>query len=146
MKSLSRFGKQNSDLAPTIRLSMIFVVVALPFMFVFPFCAFSAHFHIPSGNVTALIAAINTANTNGEDDVIRLQPGIYNVQSADNGTDDRTWTGLPAISTNITIRGERDLTTIIQREENASMYFRILRIEASGRLTLDPTPRFFGCF
>jgi hypothetical protein len=117
---------------------MTFILAVLLFILVCPFRARAAQFHIPSGNVTALIAAINKANANAQDDVINLEPGIYTLQSVDNGNnlDSLKTTGLPVISTNITIRGESDVTTIIQRDENAPL-FRIFHVKAGGTLTLE---------
>ena len=57
---------------------LVFIVVLLLLLFsIIP--AHSAVFNIPSGNVPALIAAINAANANGEENTIILAFGIYTV-------------------------------------------------------------------
>ncbi|MGE0434827.1 MAG: hypothetical protein AB7S36_21405, partial [Planctomycetota bacterium] len=49
---------------------------------------------VPNGDVAALIAAINTANANGLNDVIHLSPGgTYTLTAIDNGAN-----GLPQIA------------------------------------------------
>ena len=68
----------------------------------------SATFTIPNGDITALINAINTANTNNEADIINLATnGVYeltsvNYTSANPGTSGREGQrGLPDISNNL---------------------------------------------
>jgi hypothetical protein len=94
----------------------------------------SAVFNIAAGDVAGLINAIHTANSNGEDDTINLAAGIYSLTAADNVTIDPN--GLPVISSNITIRGQGDISTIIQRDQ-AAPEFRIFFVETGGTLTLD---------
>src|SRR5919106_1708239 len=96
-----------------------------------PLKALAAVFHVPSGDVTALIAAINTANATAEADIIQLVPAVYLLQSVE--TDVRGPTGLPAISSTITIKGESDLTTTIERDTDAPL-FRIFHVAAGGIL------------
>ena len=67
--------------------------------------AYSAVFNISSGDVTGLIAAINAANSNGEDNTIKLKPGTYSLPSVDNGGDAGFATGLPVITSVMTING-----------------------------------------
>jgi hypothetical protein len=93
--------------------------------------AYSAVFNVPSGNVTALIAAINTANANGEENTINLEPGTYTFTYVDNPNN-----GLPIITGNITINGEDAETTIIERDPSA-LPFRIFQIGVTGTLTLS---------
>jgi hypothetical protein len=93
--------------------------------------AYSAVFNIPSGDVTALIAAINTANGNGETNTIELEPGIYTLVTVDNADN-----GLPLIQGSIRIQATTDLPTIIARDPNAPR-FRIFRVSAGGELTLE---------
>jgi hypothetical protein len=101
---------------------------------ILPLQALAAVFHIPAGDVTALIAAITTANATAEADILQLQPGVYRLQTVQ--TDARGPTGLPVISSSITIRGESDLTTLIQRDPG-SQPFRIFHVAAEGILTLE---------
>lgn len=91
----------------------------------------SAVFDIPSGNVTALIAAINKANANGKKNTINLEPGTYTLTSVDNTSGGSN--GLPIVSSTLTIRG--DQSTIIERDSGAPR-FRILAVAANGALTL----------
>jgi hypothetical protein len=44
----------------------------------------AAVFPVPSGDVAALSAAINTANGNGEEDTITLEAGTYTLTAVDN--------------------------------------------------------------
>src|SRR5262245_2062821 len=77
----------------------------------------SAVFNIGPGDVAGLIDAINTANVNGEDNTINLAAGIYTLTEIDNGPGGLLGAnGLPVISGNITIRGQGEISTIIQRE------------------------------
>jgi hypothetical protein len=94
----------------------------------------SAVFHIPSGNVTALIAAINAANANGEENTINLEAGNYVLTAPDN-----VGNGLPVIVGNIIIRGHGNSRTTIERDRalGFSPSFRILSIETTGILTLE---------
>jgi hypothetical protein len=96
---------------------------------------------VPAGNVTALIAAINTANSNGAvSNTITLAPSTYTLTSVDNywyGPD-----GLPAITSNFTIDGNG---ATIQRDPalGASTPFRLFYVSGGfsglpgGNLTLQ---------
>jgi hypothetical protein len=86
------------------------------------------------GNVTCLIAEINTANSNGEANTINLDPGTYTLKSIDNSTNGPS--GLPIITSDITINGEDAATTIIERDPG-SLPFRIFAVAVSGKLTLN---------
>ncbi len=84
-------------------------VILLNLAFIFVFEVKAATFNISNGNVVALIAAINTANSNSEADVINLATnGTYtltavNYISVDPGTSGREGErGLPDISNNVT--------------------------------------------
>ena len=93
----------------------------------------AATFKIPAGNVEALIAAINTANGNGEADTIKLAAGTYTLTEVNNITEGQN--GLPSITSKITIKGVNANRTIIRRDINAPQ-FRILFISKSGHLVL----------
>ncbi len=88
-------------------------------------------FNVGPGDVAALIADINTANTNGQiSNTINLSDSVYNLTAINNywyGPD-----GLPPISSNLTIHGNG---ATIQRDTTASTpYFRLFYI--SGGLEL----------
>lgn len=96
--------------------------------------ASSAVFNVSSGDVAGLIAAINAANGNGEENTIILEAGTYTLTVVDNNTDGPT--GLPSITDIQTIHGAGAATTIIERDDSAPL-FRIFHIAVSGELTLD---------
>jgi hypothetical protein len=87
-------------------------------------------------NVADLIAAINAANTNGENDVINLTPGAtYTLTAVDNNVTGNGPTGLPTILNDgtLTINGNG---AIIERDSTAPS-FRIFFCEAGSNLTLN---------
>ena len=94
--------------------------------------AHSAVFNIPSGNVPALIAAINAANANGEENTIILAPGIYTVIAP-----------LPSITSTQRIQGAGAPTTIIETDPStiSSCVLRdcrsIFQVAFVGTLILD---------
>jgi hypothetical protein len=94
----------------------------------------AATFECASADVVCLITAINTANTNGEADTIRLPAGTYTVRAVDNDTDGSN--GLPSISSPLTIVGAGFGNTIIEREAVAPP-FRLLPVGSSGHLKLQ---------
>jgi hypothetical protein len=82
-------------------------------------------------NVPALIAAINTAEGNGQADTMNLAAGCtYTLTAVDNVTDGPN--GLPNVTTQITINGNG---AIIERA--GATNFRIFHIAAGGDLTLN---------
>lgn len=104
-------------------------------------------FNIPSGNINALINAIDEANSNGEDDTIKLKPGIYTLTAIDNNTDGanglpsitskiRIANGLPSFTRKIRINVAGANATIIERDQNAPP-FRIFHVAPTGTLTVD---------
>ena len=101
---------------------------------------YAAEFFCSSGDVTCLIAAINTANQNGQENRINLQAGAYTLTTADNGVPPDV-NGLPLIIGKMTIRGQGSSLTTIEGEvafpdPNFSP-FRIFKIEPTGVLTLE---------
>jgi hypothetical protein len=91
-------------------------------------------FNCAGGDSACLIAAINSANANGEVNSINLGAGTYALISAqDNDATDGP-SGLPAITSRLTITGADPATTVIQRDAGL---FRIFRIVAAGDLTLE---------
>jgi hypothetical protein len=94
----------------------------------------AAMFRCPAGDVACLIAAIDTANGNGEDDMITLNAGTYTLTAVNNDTEGTN--GLPSITSTITITGAGAETTVIERSASAP-WFRLFHVGASGALTLD---------
>jgi hypothetical protein len=113
----------------------------------------AAVFTCPSGSVTCLIAAINTANGNGEANTIALEAGIYSLTAVDNKTDGPN--GLPSITSTLTIvgaalegleRAEQNelpplptgMTTVIERHALTSPPpFRLFHVAVDGTLILE---------
>jgi hypothetical protein len=96
--------------------------------------AYAAEFFCLSQDVTCLIAAINVANSNGEENFISLEAGIYSLTSVDNETDGPN--GLPSIVGKLMIVGAGADTTVIERD-SSSLAFRIFHVSASGVLSLE---------
>ena len=61
--------------------------------------AHSAVFNISSGDVAGLIAAINEANVNGDENTINLAAGTYIVTAVNNSVDGAN--GLPSVTGNL---------------------------------------------
>jgi hypothetical protein len=110
------------------------VVAALVLLLVASGVVHAAVFQCPSGDVTCLITAINTANGHGEDDTIQLEAGTYTVTAADNATDGPN--GLPSITSVLSIQGVGAQSTIIERDASAPP-FRIFHIATEADLTLE---------
>ncbi len=88
-------------------------------------------FTVGAGDVSTLIADINTANSNGQSNVINLTASTYNLTTVNN-----FWygaNGLPAISSNLTVHGNG---ATIQRASSGAPYFRLFYV--SGGLELPP--------
>jgi hypothetical protein len=98
----------------------------------------AGEFFCSSGDVTCLIAAINDANQNGEENTINLAAGTYTLTSIDNSflQFPGPSNGLPVITSAMIINGESAETTIIERDPGAPL-FRIFDVDTSGRLTLN---------
>lgn len=98
------------------------------FALIVPSSVKAAVFNVVAGDVDGLRAAINQANTNGEDDEIHLSEGDYKVR-----------TGLPSITSAITIIGtvdfENDVTCNISRDCSMDT-FRIFHVAGTGSLKL----------
>ncbi len=93
----------------------------------------AAVFDVAPGDVPGLIAAINAANSNGQDDTINIQ-GSYVLNSVDNATDGPN--GLPSITSTIIIDGGTG-ARIIRSNSVGTPPFRIFHVSTSGLLTLD---------
>ena len=95
----------------------------------------SAQINVVNVNTVAgLITAINTANSNGEDDIINLAAGTYTLSAIDNGTNGAN--GLPVIGPDgnhsVTIQWHGSTIT-----RSGSTPFRILQTAASSRVFID---------
>ena len=97
----------------------------------------AADFTCPAGasGVACLIAAINAANANGEENSITLAAGTYTLTTVNNNTVGGP-TGLPQITGTLTITGAGADTTIIERDPSAPEAFRLLRVAETGVSTL----------
>ena len=94
----------------------------------------AADFACPAGDVACLIAAINTANANGEANTITLEAGTYTLTAVDNDTDGPN--GLPSVTGVVTIKGAGADATILERDASAPA-FRLGHVAATGNLTFD---------
>ena len=94
----------------------------------------AAVFTCAAGDVACLIAAIDTANANGEVNLIRLEPGAYTLTAENNFTDGPN--GLPSITSPLTIGGNGSGNTVIERAATAPQ-FRVFHVAQSGRLNLE---------
>jgi hypothetical protein len=96
---------------------------------ILPLAAHAANIDVPAGDEAALIAAIDTANGNGEDDVITLGAGSsYTFTAANNPLN-----ALPVVTSKITIQGNG---AFIERQAG-SPEFRLIDVGDGGDLTLD---------
>ena len=110
--------------------SLLFVL----YVFISSVPAHSAVFNISSGDVTGLIAAINAANSNGEENTINLERGNYTLTAVQNNADGPN--GLPSVIGTLSIIGAEAETTTIERARGFPP-FRLLHVAASGRLALE---------
>src|SRR6266404_9825827 len=97
--------------------------------------AHGSEFFCPSGNVTCLIATINSANAIRGKHTIHLEPGIYTLQVVHNTTEGRN--GLPSITRSIRIQATADDPPTVIERDPAATFFRILHVSAGGELTLN---------
>ena len=94
----------------------------------------AAEFSCAASDVACLIDAITTANANGEGNTITLAAGTYTLTAVDHDTEGPT--GLPAITSALTLRGSGAQSTIIERAASTPR-FRLLHVAATGLLTLE---------
>jgi len=95
---------------------------------------YPAEFSCAAGDVSCLITAIHTANSNGEINTITLAVGLYTLTTVDHDTDGPT--GLPSITSVLTLRGPGAQSTVLERAASAPP-FRLLHVAATGVLTLE---------
>ena len=94
-------------------------------------------FRCRAGDVPCLIAAINQANANGEQNTIRLEAGTYTLTAIDDSSPGEFGeNGLPVITSTLIIRGQEAETTIIEPAAGAPR-FRLLHVAMAGTLTLQ---------
>jgi hypothetical protein len=109
-------------------------LLAAGISFCFGVTGWAATFDIADGDVAALIAAVNTANVNGEADTINLSAGgTYILTVVDNTTNGEN--GLPSITTEITINGSG--ATIERSAAGGTPAFRFFHVSLEGDLTLN---------
>jgi hypothetical protein len=94
----------------------------------------AAEFACAAGDVTCLITAIQTANGNGAMNTISLAAGLYTLTTVDNDTNGPT--GLPSVTSALTLRGPGAQSTVIERAAGAPR-FRLVYVTTSGTLTLE---------
>lgn len=95
-----------------------------------PLCK-AAIFNVSGGDVAGLVAAVNSANTNEEEDTINLGQGTFVLT----GDEDVISPGLLTITSKITINGASSGTTAIQNT-GAGDDFSIFYVSTEGDLTL----------
>lgn len=89
--------------------------------------------NISRGDVTGLIAAINAANSNGQDNTINIT-GTYVLTAINDITDGNN--GLPSITGTVTINGGAGAT--IKRGHTSKIpLFRIFHVAETGSLTIN---------
>jgi parallel beta-helix repeat protein len=110
------------------------VVVGLLGLLGLPRAVDAAEFACAAGDAACLISAIHAANANGAANTITLAAGLYTLTTVDNTTDGPT--GLPSITSALTLRGQGAQSTVIERAAGAPQ-FRLLHVAATGVLTLE---------
>jgi uncharacterized repeat protein (TIGR01451 family) len=110
-------------------LTAIFAAIS----FYWPPVVYAATIDVTSCNVSDLITAINTANSNGESDTINLQAGCTYTLTAPYAADPDGYgpVGLPPITSPITLAGNGATIT------RSSGAFRLFYVSTSGNLTLE---------
>ncbi len=109
-----------------MNVSRLSALLTLPLL---PLAVHAADIAVPAGDEAALIAAIDTANGNGQDDVVILGAGSsYTFTAANNPLN-----ALPVVTSKITIQGNG---AVIERQAG-SPEFRLIDVGDGGDLTLD---------
>lgn len=112
---------------------MFFVVLAALLCVVTP--SEAAIFSCASGDVPCLVSSIGKANSNGaRQNTVRLPPGTWTLTTIDN-SDTEGSTGLPVITSRLTIEGAGPDQTVIERAA-ASPLFRLVQVAPEGTLTV----------
>lgn len=97
----------------------------------------AAEFACTSGDAACLITSIETANANGESNIITLEAGTYTLTTVNNDTEGPN--GLPSITSTLQIIGTGVATTIVERDgpQFEAPVFRILHVGPNGDLTIE---------
>jgi len=94
-------------------------------------------FHCGADDVQCLIDAINAANANGKKNTIRLAAGTYTLPGVDNEDLTTGATGLPVVTSPLTITGAGAESTIIERALGFTLpFFHLMHVATAGSLTL----------
>ena len=118
----------------TSRVSLALLCIALSFWLgVLPARA-TVVTNIADGDVAKLVSAMNTANTNNDDDIINLAPkGTYTLTAADNTPPSDAGNGLPVIlgdgGHSLTINGNG--ATIARSSAQGTPNFRIFEVNSA---------------
>jgi hypothetical protein len=112
------------------------VVLLFLFAFVLPHSLQAAEFFCSAGDVACVIAAVNSANNTPEEDTIILEPGTYPLTTDQYPGPDPRSTGLPSITSTVTVRGAGADRTIVERD-GAAPSFRLFHVASTGSLILD---------
>src|SRR5256714_3811367 len=113
----------------------LFAFVIGTALLLFIYSADAAVFNVANGDILGLKDAMNTANTNGEDDTIRLAAnGTYTLTASDNGVN-----GLPQLGADgghkITFQGNG--ATIQRSSAGGTPSFRILYINSLADVVIS---------
>ena len=100
----------------------------------------AARFSCSDGDVTCLIASINSANQRSGNNKILLGPGVYRLTAIDNTMDGNI--DLPVIVRDITIRATSTTEPTVIEDDTGSatgigLRSRLFLVSAFGNLTLD---------
>ena len=113
------------------------VVAALGLTLALPLAIQAKTFHCGAGDVQCLIDAINAANANGKKNTIRLEAGTYTLTRVDNDDLSTGATGLPVVTSPLTITGAGAESTIIERALGFTLpFFHLMHVATAGSLTL----------
>ncbi|MBI5033206.1 MAG: hypothetical protein HZB51_22025 [Chloroflexi bacterium] len=115
----------------TINLALVLVVA----FFLAPRPVRAATIVVPCGDVAALVAALNTANSTSEATVIELAAGCAYTLTVPNNTGYKGNNGLPQIGTDVTINGHG--STIQCSTAPETRQFRIFQVNDWGKLSLN---------
>ena len=120
-------GSKMPRICLRILLASVMLVLSAP--------TYASTFTCSSGDVACLIAAINTANTNGEpENTIRLSPGTYTLTAVDNDTQGPN--GLPSVTSTLTIRADVDGSEVMVVRAATAPGFRFLHAGSGAVLTV----------
>src|SRR5205085_2120922 len=89
-----------------------------------------APINVPAGQVPALVAAINTAESSPGPDVIKLEGGTYTLTTENNSDGGVGFNGLPVINSEITLVGNG--ATIQRSSAGGTPNFRIFYVDGSA--------------